>query len=216
MWGLWTVDCTQSVEQTAALPSQAMEAGTPNSDVAIRVASVADAPTIARIHVTSWQETYAGLVPAETLARMSIEQRTAMWDLILGGPPDASVTSAFLAARGEDIVGFGSCGSQRSDDLERAGFDAEISALYVLRSAQRRGIGAALMRVMASKLLQRGHSGASLWVLRENGVARRFYEGLGGALAGERTDERRHGTLVEVAYGWPDLSVLTLPQGGGA
>jgi hypothetical protein len=45
-------------------------------------------------------------------------------------------------------------------------------------------------------------------VLRENLVARRFYEHLGGTVVGEKKDERPGITLFEVAYGWSDLSVL--------
>jgi hypothetical protein len=60
--------------------------------------------------------------------------------------------------------------------------------------------------------------GAALWVLRDNEPARRFYEVLGAKLVGQRVEtvdefvsgERVGATdvLHEVAYGWPDLSVL--------
>jgi len=49
---------------------------------------------------------------------------------------------------------------------------------------------------------------ADLWVLRDNAVARRFYERLGSELVGERADEQSGVTLVELAYGWSDLSRL--------
>ncbi len=60
--------------------------------------------------------------------------------------------------------------------------------------------------------------GAALWVLRDNEPARRFYEGLGAGVAGQRVETvdefisgergRARDVLHEVAYGWPDLSVL--------
>jgi hypothetical protein len=43
----------------------------------LRNAEPADAEAIARVQVTSWHETYAKLVPAEMLASLSIERRTA-------------------------------------------------------------------------------------------------------------------------------------------
>jgi hypothetical protein len=54
-------------------------------------------------------------------------------------------------------------------------------------------------------------------VLRDNEPARRFYEALGAAVAGQRIEKvdahigeraRVPDLLHEVAYGWPDLSVL--------
>ena len=47
-------------------------------------------------------------------------------------------------------------------------------------SAQRQGVGRALMSAVARDLLARGHASATLWVLEGNGSARRFYEALGG------------------------------------
>jgi hypothetical protein len=44
----------------------------------------------------------------------------------------------------------------------------------------------------------------SLWVLEDNGPARRFYERLGGTPIAEK-----RGGLVEVAYGWSDLRRLS-------
>ena len=64
------------------------------------------------------------------------------------------------------------------------------------------------MAAMAQTLSGLGHTAASLWVLRENAPARAFYEGLGGEIVGEKTDEQPNASLVEVAYGWRDLSRL--------
>ena len=61
---------------------------------------------------------------------------------------------------------------------------------------------------MASRLLEQSRKAATLWVLRDNAGARRFYERLGGKLVGERADEQSGVTLVELAYGWSDLSSL--------
>ena len=64
------------------------------------------------------------------------------------------------------------------------------------------------MNAMSSELSAAGHSAASLWVLRENALARAFYEKLGGIIVGEKIDDRPDAILVEDAYGWRDLSSL--------
>jgi len=46
------------------------------------------------------------------------------------------------------------------------------------------------MSSMASRLLEQSRKAATLWVLRDNAGARRFYERLGGKLVGERADEQ--------------------------
>ncbi|MER3443492.1 MAG: GNAT family N-acetyltransferase, partial [Meiothermus sp.] len=45
----------------------------------VRPARPDDAPAIARVHVDSWRETYAGIVPNEFLAGLSYERREQMW-----------------------------------------------------------------------------------------------------------------------------------------
>ena len=64
------------------------------------------------------------------------------------------------------------------------------------------------MTLMARDLVARPLSGASLWVLRENVGARRFYERLGGTVLAEKAVTEGAATMHEVAYGWADLSDL--------
>jgi hypothetical protein len=61
---------------------------------------------------------------------------------------------------------------------------------------------------MAIDLTSRGFNAASLWVLRENAVARAFYERFGGQAIEKRADVRGGATLVEVAYGWANLKMF--------
>jgi ribosomal protein S18 acetylase RimI-like enzyme len=68
---------------------------------------------------------------------------------------------------GAGVVGFGCCGSQRSETLKETGYAGEIGAIYVLRAFQRRGLGGRLMSIMASDLMSRSRSTASLWVLKK-------------------------------------------------
>jgi len=177
-------------------------------EVRIRPATRADAPRIAATHVASWRESYVGLVPDAMLSSLSVEGRTAKWMRILGEPRIPAATDVYVAERGDEITGFGSCGAQRTGDLKDQGYDAEVSALYVLRASQRRGLGAGLLHALAVNVADRSFKGLGLWVLRENRPARRFYERYGGEIVGEREEVREDGTLAEVAYGWADLQAL--------
>jgi ribosomal protein S18 acetylase RimI-like enzyme len=187
-------------------------------EVTIRRAEAGDAAAIAAVHVTAWHEAYAGLVPARMLSAFSVARRTRRWHRILTAPDPSRASAVFVAvARDRGTIGFGSCGRQPAPDLVAAGFAGEFSALYLLAAHQRQGVGRRLMRLMAQDLLAREMEGAALWVLRDNEPARRFYEALGAAVAGQRIERvdahigaraRAPDVLHEVAYGWPDLSVL--------
>lgn len=173
-----------------------------------REARSSDAAALGELHVTSWRESYAGLLPDHLLDGLSAEARSAMWSAILSDPATFDGTTIFVAESEGEIIGFGACGSQRDEGLKGEGFDGEFGAIYVLRSHQRAGVGNSLMNLMSRKLLDEGRRGAALWVLRDNVSARTFYERLGAAVVGERIDDEAGAMLVEVAYGWSNLSTL--------
>lgn len=176
--------------------------------VTIRGAVAEDARPIAAVHVQAWREAYAGLLPDEMLAGLSVDSRAAAWARSLAAPAGAMT---LVAEVGGKVVGFGDAGAQRDADLRARGFDGEIRALYVLADSQRRGLGRRLVRDLALGLIAQGRQAAALWVLRENRRARAFYEALGGAECGARQELRPQAALDEVAYGWRDLQPLGAP-----
>ena len=154
--------------------------------VTIRIASLADAPELAGMHVASWRETYVGMVPAEMLSSLSVEGRTAMWAQIMREPATSDSAVVYVAELDRKIIGFGSCCPQRTEALKEKGYDGEISAIYVLRAFQRHAIGTRLLFALASALSRRNFGAASLWVLRDNAPARQFYERHGGQVVSEK------------------------------
>ena len=174
----------------------------------IRVATPADAHGLGRMHVTSWRETYAGILPDKMLTSLSVEARAAAWAKIMQEPATEHSTVIYLADHEGSIIGFGSCAAQRTETLKDKGYDGEFSAIYVLREFQKRRIGTRLFRAMSRDLIRRGFNAAALWVLRDNLRARRFYEHHGAKVIAEREDVRDGAVLVELAYGWPDLKEL--------
>lgn len=175
----------------------------------IRVATPDDANALGSMHVTSWRETYTGILPDKMLTSLSAEARAAAWAQVMRDPTAVGAAVIYLAEQGGAIIGFGSCGAQRSENLEGKGYDGEISAIYVLREFQSRGTGARLFSAMSLDLTGRGFAAAALWVLRDNLRARRFYERYAGQVIAEKEDVRDGTVLVELAYGWPDLGELS-------
>ena len=162
----------------------------------IRVATLQDAGAIARVHVESWRTTYAGIVPPEYLASLDVGQREVSWREWL--PLDIDV---FVAEVDGEVVGFVGGGAIR-EPVE--GFDAELFAIYLLRDAQRRGIGMALLKRLAGSLKARGYRSMMAWVLEDNSSGE-FYSRSGGVRVASKEMEVGGVMLPVVAYGWGDL-----------
>ena len=102
----------------------------------IRPATPQDAEAIAALHVQAWRESYPGLVPEAVLAALDPARRAEVWRAVI---PRGGV---FLGCDRSEPVGFVAWGPQGDAVLP---FGAEITALYVLRRAQWRGLGRRLM-----------------------------------------------------------------------
>ena len=164
----------------------------------------ADAEALGQTHVASWRETYRGLLPDAYLARMSQELHTRRFARVLMHPRPDDVTLAAADRRG--IVGYAQGGPSRRGQSG----EAEVATLYLLKSAQNRGLGARLLTETARALAARGATSLVVSVLRDNVAARGFYEHLGGVAEPVRVEPGpAGGFLHEVAYRWPDIRALT-------
>ena len=68
------------------------------------------------------------------------------------------------------------------------------------------GIGRQLTEAVVSRLLELDLRSMLVWVLADNAPARRFYEALGGRYVREQPITIGGASLVEIAYGWKDIS----------
>lgn len=134
-------------------------------------ARLRDADGIGVVHVASWRETYAGILPDDFLQSLSAQQRASMWRGVLSERKVTEPWSIFVAENEREIVGFAACGKQRDQSLLERGFDCELGAIYVLQIHQREGIGSTLMRLMAQRLISDGYQAGTLWVLDRNACA---------------------------------------------
>jgi len=167
----------------------------------VRPARRGEERAIAEVHVASWRETYRGLISAPTLDRMSVNSRARIWrEHLLVPRPGGSVTVA-TDARG-DIVGFGSAGPQREDDRV---WDGEIYALYILRAAQRQGLGRRILTSLARTLIDAGCASADVWALNTNTNAAVFYRAMGAEESATRSILYGADRLSETAFVWRDL-----------
>lgn len=175
----------------------------------IREATIADARGIAEVQVASWQTTYRGIMPESYLAGLSVEGRERSWARQIGEPEFATVVHVAedgSSAAPSRIVGFAAGGPRREGSPDYAG---ELYAIYLLADAQGHGLGRQLMHAVAERLVREGMTSMLVWVLEAN-PSRRFYEALGGVLLPEHLSFVAAGTpLVEVSYGWRDITRLT-------
>ena len=141
----------------------------------IDIATPADAPGIASVHVRAWQVAYAHMLDPAYLAGLSIDERAAQWREILAG--HASETR--VARAGARVLGFVSHGRCRDPGAPRC--RGEIWALYVDPDAWGQGAGKALVQTAVQALGAAGHSAVSLWVLADNARGIAFYAACGFA-----------------------------------
>ncbi|NQX29943.1 GNAT family N-acetyltransferase [Microbacteriaceae bacterium VKM Ac-2854] len=136
------------------------------SAVTIRAGGPADALGIATVQLTSWRETYAGLVPAAFWDEHPLERFRDRWQ----GWLDAGATPP-VAVAGGAVVGFAYVGAAQ----ERGGHppvrERQLFTIYLLAAWHGSGAG----QLLLDAALPAGEP-AELWVAADNPRARRFYE----------------------------------------
>ena len=103
----------------------------------IRQATPADITDMARVHVDSWRETYAGIIPDAHLARLSYTDRAQSWEkgFAAAKPP----WQTHVLTENGAIKGFVTAGAAREAEY---GLQGELYALYLLPQRSGRRMGA--------------------------------------------------------------------------
>lgn len=160
----------------------------------IRKAVDRDSHRIAEIHVSSWQDAYDTIIPAEYLSGLNVARREAIWKKVI----DESRGPVFVALEDDRIVGFCHVTPSRDANSECT---AEITAIYVDPLFWRQGHGRSLCEEVISYACREGFNEITLWVITGNHRAQRFYEQMGffddGCL---KSKERPGFVLKEVRY----------------
>ena len=168
----------------------------------VREARPEDVPSLARVHVETWEATYRGLLPDALINSFTVEKRIAQWTEWLGSAENPVHSFAAAEADGT-IIGFASAGTARAG----CGFDGELFGLYVHPRAHRCGAGRALTSAAACYLAAAGCRSMVVWVLAGN-PACGFYERLGGRLVAREQRDLYGFKVDEVAYAWDCLEQL--------
>ena len=165
--------------------------GESSASLAIRDATAADIPALARLHVATWNATYAPLL----MTGPSYETREHQWrDAFAKHEGDPRWFCLVVECPGGGLVGFAQGGP--SDHPEFAG---ELRKIYLLAEYQRLGLGRRLLGRVARRFLSQGV--CSMWL---HGDARNPSSRAWAALGAEKTDaDPGNGN-----YGWRDLRGL--------
>jgi L-amino acid N-acyltransferase YncA len=126
----------------------------------IRDATPDDSRAIATIDVQSWQAAYEGVVPAQFLGSMSVDQREGLWRQTL----ERGAPSTWVIEEHGRVLGWISAG--RSRDSDALSSTSELWAIYVDSPHWRRGVGQRLWDEAEDQLRRSGFSDVTVWVLR--------------------------------------------------
>lgn len=163
------------------------------ASVVIRPAVLSDAGAIAAVQVRSWQVAYRGQISDAYLDSLSIDERTTRWTEIMSSARERQ--EELVAEVDGEVVGFVSYGASRDEDAEPGA--GELAALYLAPESWDTGIGHRLFTRAVDALQTAGFSRATLWVLKTNARARRFYEAHGWRPDGAHKEDRRPGVVLE-------------------
>lgn len=138
-------------------------------NVTIRKATIMDSEVISRIHASSWKAAYKGIVPQRYLDELKYD----FWENAFQNWLINNLVTAQLIYENETPVGCIAYGKSRDEKLPEWG---EIVSIYVLPEYCRKGYGQRLIKLAINELDTMGFQNCYLWVLKDNLIARKFYE----------------------------------------
>lgn len=171
--------------------------------IKLREAQFPDYRLIAKLHSTSWQKSYRGILSDAFLDHEVEQERNDAWFKRLQFPTTNQQVT--IATNNENMVGF-SC-ILLDDDPD---FGSLLDNLHVSITMQKSGIGKLLMKDCARTVYEKGSSNKMyLWVYESNTNARTFYERLEGKKFETIKTQNPDGTRSPVCrYIWNDVSKL--------
>jgi GNAT superfamily N-acetyltransferase len=150
----------------------------PTADVSVRVAWADDAPAIAELQLRTWQEQYAGLIPAEALPR-DIGAAAAAWQASLSRPPDAR-NRVLVALERNRVVGFAITAPASDPDCDPM-VDGELMELTIAPDERGKGHGSRLLQAAVDTLQADRFTRAVLWAIAGDDALRAFLTEAGWA-----------------------------------
>jgi len=141
-------------------------------DLVVREARPSDARAIAEVSVASRRWSYRDLIAKADLEALSVEDATT--DFAEGLAELSSGAAVFVAELTGRVVGYAYV--LPSSDADLPAETSELGSLYVTEEVAGTEVAPALMDAAIEYARAAGQGVLTLWVRRENGRARRFYE----------------------------------------
>ena len=170
--------------------------------IQFRRATLVDPQALGQVQVTSWRSAFRGIASDDYLDHQAnVENQVEDWKKIL--TDDTQLV--FVAENDQHLIGYAWAQREKNPDIE---WDSELISMHLLPAFKRQGIGRKLFSTVSTELQKQGCASVYLWVFEDNRSARAFYESLGGKLAGKQQINLGGKDLIEVTYGWKDISEL--------
>ena len=171
--------------------------------VMVRRATVEDAPGIARVKIAGWRDAFGHFMDPVFLASMDEKDHTARWQRILAQRDDTC--AMWIALEGDQVVGFIGVGANRYPDVP---CDGELQIIYIDPSAQRKGVGRALLKEGVDWLVAQGYESMAVFVFRDNFKGTSFYRRMGAELFDSSEYEVGGTSYPDECYIWKSLAAL--------
>ena len=160
----------------------------------IRRATHFDLQDIAAIHVESWKDVYAHVLPAKFMAGQIDRVLAQHWSEI-----ETQDEDIVLVAEVDSLVGFVAVWCRTIPFIDN---------LHVRPPHRSKKVGSALMQAVAKELIKKKHKTAYLWVFESNKKAIRFYEKLGGTQKEQAWKNIFGYEVLSRKIEWDDLTII--------
>jgi GNAT superfamily N-acetyltransferase len=148
----------------------------PTADVSVRIAWADDAAAIAELQLRTWQEQYAGVLPADVLPQ-DLGAAASAWQESLRRPQDAR-NRVLVALERNRVCGFAVTTPAADPDCDPVA-DGEVVELVVAPGDTRAGHGSRLLQAAADTLVADRFTRAVTWVLATDDARRSFLTSAG-------------------------------------
>jgi len=163
-------------------------------NINIRDIKKEDIPQVVDIQISGWRTAYKGIIDDEYLENMNYEERIKMRQ------KDYTENRFIVAELNNEVVGFCRYTDNMEKTPETPEVDCELRALYVKPELKHNGIGKKMFQYAVNEFKNMGKTKMVLWCLKDNVLARKFYEKMGGKIIKERLIHIGNRDYKEVAF----------------
>ena len=164
------------------------------NNIKIRNIKKEDIPEVVNIQIDGWRASYKGMIDDEYLENMNVENKIKMRE------KDYKENRFIVAEINNEIVGFCRYTDNMEKTPETPEVDCELRALYVKPELKHNGIGKKMFQYAVNEFKNMGKTKMVLWCLKDNVLARKFYEKMGGKIIKERLIHIGNRDYEEVAF----------------